>query len=455
VTSLSDLLTAFRGGFSGLVVTANEDGYDAMREIAMGGIDKRPSVILRPRSAADVSAAVALARDNGLELAVRSGGHSGAGHSTTEGGVVIDLRDMQKLDIDETAKTAWADTGLTAGEVSAAVTRKGLAIGFGDAATVGVGGITTGGGVGYLSRKYGLTIDSVLAAEVVTADGAVLMADEAHHPDLFWAVRGGGGNFGVVTRLKFRLSPLSAFTGGMLVLPATAETIDGFLAAARAAPRELGTIANIMPAPPLPFLPAEWHGRLIIMGMMAFAGADAAAVAALKPFRELVTPLADFVKPGPYMQMFPPEESRYKPVVAYRNLYFAPEPGAGRSVVGHLEAGEGMRVIQVRVLGGAINDIATDATAYAHRGEAAMAQVVAFVDEPSLRPARQKWVDDFAAALKPTGNGAAYVNFLAAEGEARVRAAYPGATWDRLRAIKKRLDPQNLFHGNQNIPPAA
>lgn len=436
------------------MVTAAGADYDTMREVAVGGIDCRPGVILRPRTAADVAAAIAFVRDNGLDFAVRSGGHSAAAHSTTDSGVVIDLRDMKALEIDEAARTVWADTGLTAGEVSAAVTAKGLALGFGDAASVGVGGITTGGGIGYLSRKFGLTIDSVLAAEVVTADGAVVMADAQNHPDLFWAVRGGGGNYGVVTRFRFRLNPLPAFTGGMLVLPATAETIDGFLAAARSAPRELTTIANVMPAPPMPFLPAEWHGRLIIMGMMAFAGGDAAGAEALRPFRALAQPLADFVKPGPYMQMFPPEQPGYKPVVAYRNIYFGAEMGTGATVVEALEAAGGMRVIQIRVLGGAIGDVADDATAYAHRAHEVMAQIVAFVDDETQRPARQRWVDDFSTALRPVSN-AAYVNFLAGEGEARVRAAYPGATWNRLQAIKRRLDPHNLFRRNQNVPPAA
>lgn len=455
MASLSNLLPTLNGKFSGATVTPADADYDAFREIAIGGIDPRPGAILRPRTAADVAAAVAFARDNKLELAVRSGGHSGAGHSTTAGGVVIDLRDMKKLEIDEAAKTAWAETGLTAGEVSAAVTAKGLAIGFGDAATVGIGGITTGGGVGYLSRKYGLTIDSLLAAEIVTADGKVQTVDATNNPDLFWAVRGGGGNFGVVTRFKFKLNPLPAFTGGMLTLPATPETVEGFVMAAKAAPRELGTIANIMPAPPMPFLAAEWVGKPVILAMMAFAGDDAAAQEALKPFRALATPLADFVKPGPYMQMFPPEQPGYKPVAAYRNLYLSIRPGIGKTVIDQLNAGEGMRVAQIRVLGGAIADVAGDATAYAHRPHEAMAQVVTFVEDEKLRDKKQKWVDGFAAALNPSGSGAAYVNFIADEGEARVRAAYPGATWDRLRQVKKAVDPANLFRRNQNIPPAA
>lgn len=455
MAALSDLLPTFKSKFTGPVVTSTDTNYDIFREVALGTIDRHPGAILRPKTAADVAAAVAFARDNGLTLSVRSGGHSGAGHSTNDGGIVIDMREMKALEIDEAGRTAWAETGLTAGEVSKAVTEKGLAIGFGDAATVGIGGITTGGGVGYLSRKYGLTVDSVLAAEIVTADGKLETVDAANNPDLFWAVRGGGGNFGVVTRFKFKLNPLPAFTGGMMCVPATAETIDGFLQAANAAPDELSTIANIMAAPPMPFLPAEWHGKLVILGMFAYAGDDAAAQEALKPFRALATPLADFVKAGPYMQMFPPEDPNYKPIATYRNIYFSIQPGIGKTVVDQLNAIDGMRVIQLRVLGGAIARVAADATAYAHRAHDAMAQVVSFYDGTAAdKTKRQAWIDGFAAAM-PRIEGAAYVNFLGDEGEARVHDAYPKATYERLSRIKKQVDPNNLFRLNQNVSPAA
>lgn len=453
---LASLLAELRPGFGGAIVEPGHPDYDGFRAIAMGGFDPRPGVILRPRTSADVAAAISLASGADVPLSVRSGGHSGAGHSTNAGGVVIDLRDMKALEIDEANAVAWAETGLTAGEVSAAVTEKGLAIGFGDAATVGIGGITTGGGVGYLSRKYGLTIDSVLAAEVVTADGGVHLVDADNDPDLFWAVRGGGGNFGIVTRFKFKLNPLPAFTGGMMVLPATAETINGFVAAAHAAPLELGSIMNVMPAPPMPFLKPEVVGQPVILAMLAYAGDDAAAAAAIKPFRELASPLADFVKPGPYMQMFPPEDPNYKPVVAMKNLYLN-ELGShlGETILEHLGKAEGMRVVQLRVLGGAIARIAPDATAYGHRNFPGMAQVVAFLEGNGDRPRKQAWIDGFAKDLNPTGNGAAYVNFIGDEGPERVRDAYPAATFKRLQQIKAKVDPKNLFRLNQNIPPAA
>src|SRR5207249_1226912 len=227
-----------------------------------GGIDKRPAVIVQVADANEVARVVKLARETELELAVRGGGHSVAGHSVSEGGIVLDLRAMKALDIDAAARTAWAESGLTAREVSVAAAEHGLAIGFGDTGSVGIGGITLGGGVGYLVRKHGLTIDSLLAADIVTADGQLHRVDADHEPDLFWAIRGGGGNFGVATRFRYRLRELPGIVGGILVLPATAETVAGFIAAAEAAPDELSTIADVMNCPPMPFVAEEHHGEV-------------------------------------------------------------------------------------------------------------------------------------------------------------------------------------------------
>jgi FAD/FMN-containing dehydrogenase len=315
-SSLYDL-----GGVAGRVVTPGDADYDQTRAVFYGDIDRRPSAIVRVANVEDVQRAVATARDDGYELAVRSGGHSPVGHGTTDGGIVIDLRDMSAIDIDADARTAWVEAGATALQVTEAVSKYGLAIGFGDAGSVGVVGITLGGGIGYLVRKFGLTIDNVLAAEVVTADRRVRRVDAEHEPDLFWAIRGGGGNFGVVTRILFRLNPLPHFTGGLLILPATAKTIAAFTATALAAPDELSTIANVMPAPPLPFLPAEAHGRLVILANMAFAGDDDAATRAIAPFRTIAPPHADMVKPAQYVTMFPPEDPGRRPTMITRTMF--------------------------------------------------------------------------------------------------------------------------------------
>ena len=215
-------------------------------------------------------------------------------------------------------RTAWAETGLTAGEYTTAAGAYGLATGFGDTGSVGIGGITLGGGVGYLVRKHGLTIDDLLAAEIVTADGQLLRVDAETHPDLFWAIRGGGGNFGVATRFQFRLHEVDTIVGGILILPATPDIIASFIAEAEAAPEELSTIANIMPAPPMPFVPAEHHGQLIIMALICYAGAIEAGERAIAPFRALATPIADMVRPMRYPEIYPPEQEDYHPVASRR-----------------------------------------------------------------------------------------------------------------------------------------
>ncbi len=456
MTKLDTAIAALNPGFSGRLIRPGDADYDTARTLVYGGFDKRPGLIARVKTAADVQRAVNAARDAGLELAVRSGGHSNAGYSSTDGGVVIDLRDMAKIEVDAAGKTLWAETGATAIEVTEAAVDHGLIVGFGDAGSVGVGGITLGGGVGYLVRKWGLSIDSLLEAEVVTADGKLLTASAVENSELFWALRGGGGNFGLVTRLKFALHELPAFTGGMMALPATPEVLAGFIAAAEAAPEELSTIANVMPAPPMPFLPAEVHGKIIILAMLAFSGEPDAADRAIAPFRALATPYADFVKAGPYTSIYPPEDPHYHPTAAARTMFMDHVGLAdATTMVRELETSDAaMRVVQLRVLGGAFVRVAPDATAFAHRHSRIMVNVAAFWTSPEDRKVREAWIVDMGDKLQQSDSGA-YVNFLAKESPERVRAAYPGPTWDRLPAIKATYDPKNLFRLNQNIVPAA
>jgi FAD/FMN-containing dehydrogenase len=440
-----------RSRLTGRVVAPADADYDAYRVIALGGSDPRPAVIVRPVHDADVVEAVRFAAATGLPLAVRSGGHSGAGHGTVDAGLVVDLRDMTAIGIDPDARTVWAESGLTAGALTTAAAEHGLAVGFGDTGSVGISGITLGGGVGYLARKHGLTIDSVLAADVVTADGQVLRVDERSHPDLFWAIRGGGGNFGVVTRFQYRLHPVDRVVGGMLFLPATARVLAGFLAAAEAAPEELSTIANVMPCPPMPFVDARHHGTLVIMGLMCFAGPADDGAAAMAPFRALAEPLADLVRVIGYPEMFPPVDPDYHPTAVAKTLFLSTaDHDLAATIVERLEQADGMRVVQLRVLGGAIARVAPDATAYAHRASAIMANVAAFFEGPQDRVARAAWVDEVAGVLGQDDAGA-YVNFIGDEGPERVRVAYPGATWDRLLEVKSAYDPENLFRRNHNI----
>ena len=443
-----------RAAFDGQVIGPDDAGYDQARQLFYGGWDRHPGAIVRPTDAAGVARVVTMARDRGLELAVRSGGHSTAGHSTTEGGIVLDLSAMTALELDLEGRTAWAQTGLTAGAYTTAVGAHGLVTGFGDTASVGIGGLTLGGGVGYLVRAHGLTIDSLLAVELVTADGQVLHVDTDHHPELFWALRGGGGNFGVATRFRFRLHPVDQILGGLLVLPATPEVIAAFVAAAEAAPEELSTIANVMPAPPLPFLPTDQHGRLVIMATLAYAGDVEAGERGVAKFRALAEPLADMLQPMPYAGIYPPDEEEYHPTAALRTMLVdAVDGDATEAVVQHLEASTALLpVVQLRVLGGAMARVPADATAFAHRASRFMVNVAAVYQHPEEAEVHQAWVDRLAARLRH-GDARAYVNFLGDEGQGRVREAYPGATWERLAAVKRRYDPTNLFHRNQNIPP--
>jgi hypothetical protein len=266
-----------------------------------------------------------------VPLAIRSGGHTI--HSTVDGGVVLDLRDLAEVEIDREAGTAWAQTGLTAAAYTTAVGAHGLATGFGDTGSVGLGGITLGGGIGYLARKHGLTIDSLLAADIVTADGELRRADASTNPDLFWAIRGGGGNFGVATRFKFQLKPVDRIVGGMLMLPATAEIVQQFVAAAEAAPEELTAIANVMTAPPAPFVPAEHHGKLVVLALMCYAGDAQAGQQCLDAFRALATPIADMLKPMAYPEIYPPDDASYHPTAVGKTMFIdrVDRPTATRS----------------------------------------------------------------------------------------------------------------------------
>jgi FAD/FMN-containing dehydrogenase len=331
-----------------------------------------------------------------------------------------------------------------------------LAVGFGDTGTVGIGGLTLGGGAGFLSRKYGLTIDSLLAAELVTADGKVTLVDAEHHPDLFWAIRGGGGNFGVATRFQFRVEEVPEIVGGMLILPATSENIVSFVELATEAPEELTTILNVMKAPPMPFLPEELVGQPILFSILVYAGDSTKGEDVVSPFRNLDTPLLDMVQPGTYAGIYEAEEEGAPPFIfAIRNFFADEVDKAGAEAV--LEALETstapMAVAQIRVMGGAVGRVPNDATAYGHRNLPIMVNVASAYSDPEEVGTHETWVNDLAKIL---GNGGeeSYVNFLGEVDESRVRQAYPPETWERLREIKRRYDPGNLFRLNQNIPPA-
>ena len=443
-----------RDELEGEVVGPEDSGYEDARHVFFKGFDRRPAAIVRPTSSEEVARAVTEAREGDLDLSVRSGGHSRAGYGTNDGGLVIDLSAMKSLEIDADAKTAWVETGIKAGEYTNATGEQGFVTGFGDSGSVGIGGITLAGGIGFLVRKNGLTIDDLLAAEVVTADGEVVEASEDSEPDLFWAIRGGGGNFGIATRLKLRLHEISEIVGGMLILPATHETITGFIEAAKAAPEELSTIANIMVAPPMPMIPEEAHGKPVIMGLAAYVGPVDQGESVFAPFRALADPYADMLRPMRYPELY--EGPEPEPQFATGANFFGDslEQGGAEAILEELPKSTAMmKAVQVRVLGGAYGRVANEAMAFPHRDRGLFVNVAAMYLDGAETETHGAFVNGLAERLGKNGTGG-YVGFMGEEDEGTLRAAYPGGTWERLRGLKRRYDPDNLFRLNHNIPPA-
>ncbi|OGV93777.1 FAD-linked oxidase [Microgenomates group bacterium RIFCSPLOWO2_01_FULL_47_10] len=445
-------INQLKADFTGRLVAPGDSDYDQLRTVFLGGIDCKPLVIIMSANIADVQKAISLAQAHDLPLAVRSGGHSSAGHSVCDRGIVLDLRLMKAMQVNSTERTVWAQTGLTAAELTRELDKQDFVLGFGDTGSVGIGGITLGGGIGFLVRKHGLTIDNLLAAEIITADGQLHQIDEEHEPDLFWAIRGGGGNFGVVTRFKYQLHSLAQGYGGMLFFPAQPEILVGFMKLSEQAPHELSSIINVMPCPPMPFVPVEYHGQLIMMAMLFYAGPVNEAEKVLAPFRALATPIADLVKPMRYHEMFPSEEGSYHPTALAETMFMkSVELATAKVIFDQLQASDaGMRAVQLRVLGGVMADVPVKATAFAHRQSKILTNVAAFYEGEADKPKRQAWVDETAGKLNQGDNGV-YVGFLGESIVSRIHDAYPGETWERLIAIKRHYDPANFFHLNQNI----
>jgi hypothetical protein len=438
----------------GALVLPDDEAYDAAREVWNGAVDRRPAAILQARNTADVQAAIRFANEAGLPIAVRAGGHSMAGHGVVDDGLVIDLRGLDAIDIDVDGGRVEVGGGATAGAVTAALGEHGLAVPFGDTASVGVGGLTLGGGIGWLVRKHGLTIDHLESVEMVTADGRVVEASDLERSDLFWAVRGGGGNFGVVTRFRFRTVPVPGILGGPLFLPLTRDVLRGLVPIAAGAPEELTTIALVTAIPPLPFLPPELHFKPAVILAIVWAGDPAEGQHVVDGFRGLATPLFDGVRPMPYPAIYEltAAASERHPSVNRSVFLRTMDDAVVDALLGAFSQPIArMAMAQIRVLGGAMSRVAADATAFANRDATVQLLVTAaFEGDPGPTEA---WQEGLLGALAPSTTGR-YVNFLADEGADRIRDAYPGATWGRLATIKRAYDPDNRFRGNQNIPPA-
>lgn len=438
------------------VITPGDPGYDSAREVWNATVDRRPAAIVRPTSAADVSRAVVFARETGVDLAIRGGGHSMAGHGTVDDGIVLDMRRLQGLRIDPSRRIARAEAGVLAGAYTKAAAGHGLATPFGDTATVGVVGLTLGGGMGWLSRKHGLTVDNLRSIELVTADGDRVTAGPTEHPDLFWALRGGGGNFGVVTALEFDLHPLGPIHGGLIALPLTRDVLRDYAEVAATAADELTMIASAVRLPPAPFVPQDLVGTPALVVLPVHAGGPHDGAAAMSVLRSLANPLIERLGPMPYPSMYQltAEGSRRQAGVTRTHSLRGLDEATIDAIVDGLPAAPAgrMAMVQVRVLGGAVARVASDATAYSHRGAGAVIAISAGAEGPSDLEASTAWAEQLASAIRPRAVGA-YVNFLENEGEGRIRAAYGGSTYARLVGVKRCWDPTNLFRMNQNIRP--
>ena len=448
-------LTALARALRGTLVRHGDEAYDAQREVWNAAAQGAPLAIIRAADAGDVATTIGFARRNALEIAVRSGGHSLAGHSSGDGVLVIDMRDMRGLHIDPSQEIVWAGAGLTAGEVTGALAEHGRAVPFGDTGTVGIAGLTLGGGIGWLARKYGLAIDSLVAVEIVTADGEVRTASATEHPDLFWAVRGGGGNFGIVTRFCYRTSPVGEVLGGALFLPPTRDVLRSLVPIAASAPEELTTIGFIMPIPPVPFVAEEHHGKLSLVLMFVHAGDPAEGRAAIAPFLAVAEPFGVAAMPMPYpgIYEFTKEGGERHPSTTRSVFLDVLDDAAVDELLISLAVMPPGSMVQLRVFGGAMSRVPAGETAFAHRSSTVMVTIISIFAEPEMKEPAVAWNRALFAALEPKATGV-YANFLEDEGEDRIRAAYPPATYERLAAIKRRYDPSNVFHRNQNVRPA-
>jgi FAD/FMN-containing dehydrogenase len=439
------------------VITPDADDYDRARRVHNAAVDRHPALIVRPTDADDVALAVAHAQQRGLPLVVRAGGHSMGGHSTGDGALVLDLSDMRGMEIDAVGRTAWADAGVLAGEYTSATHAHGLVTPFGDTGSVGVAGITLGGGVGWLVRKLGMSIDSLLAVEIVTADGRRHIASAVEDPDLFWAVRGAGANFGVVTRLQFRLHPLDNVLAGDILLPATPDVLRGLIPALLAAPDELTAMPIIMLAPEDPAIPDEHRGRLVVYLSVVWSGPPDAAGPALAPLRALGTPMSDTIASKPYPDLFTPVEPDQGPrwAISSRALFLDTLDDAMIDAIERrlTEPGAPGALVQLRVFGGVMARVPGDATAFGWRDRPALLWLITPDEDLTRAAANEAWTAAFRAEL-PADGAATYVNFMGAEDTDAVRFAYPASAYARLRELKRRYDPDNVFRANHNIRPA-
>lgn len=456
-----DQLTEFETGFRGRVLYANQHGYDQAREIWNGIFDKKPAIVVRCVGTSDVVKAVNFIREYRLLSSVKGGGHNSAGTGACDDGVMIDLSQMRSVTVDRKNKTARVDGGALLGDVDFETQLYGMAVSGGIISHTGVGGLALGGGYGWLGRKYGMTVDNLISAEVVTADGKVVTASADENPDLFWAVRGGGGNFGIVTTFEFNCAPIGTeVLSGLIVkrFEDARQYIKFHRDYVRGLPDDMSAWLLVRHAPPLPFLPEKVHGKRVVVVAFAWLGPQAKGEELLEPIREATPSHGEWFAMNPWTAW----QSGFDALVEHgaRNYWKSHQlkdlsDGCIDQVIAYAEKFPSEECeIFIPHLEGAQSRVPEDATAYAHRKTPFLLNIHtrwrrAEDDERCLT-----WVKDFHDATREFADGV-YVNFMSQEGEARVKEAYTPAVWDRLVKIKTKWDPENLFRMNQNIKPAA
>lgn len=449
-------------GFKGTAIRPGDAEFDEARAVYNGMIDRRPALIVRPSGAADIRDAVAFARQRRLPLAVRCGGHSVAGTSAVEGGVLIDLSSLKGVHVDPERGTARANAGVLWGEYDRETEMFGLATPGGRVTTTGVGGFCLGGGYGWLSPKHGLTCDNLVSAEVLTASGHLIHVDDDTNPELMWALRGAGANFGVVTSFEFRVHPIAPLMmAGMLVVPndgSAAEVAQGYRDYVESAPAELVTALATILAPPADFVPPELHGAPVLGIVVAWLGDAADAEAAVDPLRKLAAGGVDLVQPMPYtafqamLDPFAPRGwlnyHRGQHVRALPDDVLDTFLSVGRSIGSPMTQGIVFRHA------GAVSRVAEDATAASNRSAPYMAHPIACWATPEETAGEMAWIEQFSAAFAPVLTGGVYLNFEPSTAEQDVRAGFGDAKYARLAALKQEWDPENVFSSNHNVPPS-
>ena len=451
-----------RGRLRGTILLPGDPGYNAARSLWNGMVNRRPALIVRCTNVTDVIAAVTFGREQNLVIAIKGGGHNVTGNAMCDDGIVIDLSPLRRCDVDADRRMVRVEAGALLGDLDAATQAHGLATPIGINTTTGIAGLTLGGGIGHLMRRHGLTIDNLAAVEMVTATGERVRAAEDENVDLFWAVRGGGGNFGVVTSFTFRLHRVGPdLLSGMILYRAerAREVLRFYQDHVRAAPDRLGTIVSLRKAPPAPFIPPSLHGAMVVGIVSCYCGGIEEGEKVLRPFRDL-RPDLYAVKPRPFVEFQAMLDPTVPPGWHYywKSHYLAPLSDAAIDVI--VERAWRFRSPRSYTLlphmGGAVARVPEDATAFAGRDSAHAININGvWTAEDAGRADDTAWVRDFFDAVMPYATGRAYINFMGNEGQERVRAAYGEAKYARLAMVKTRWDPDNVFRMNQNIVPSA